>query len=77
MNLLFAHHDMLDALDILHLRPVSWEEHAVAFVIYSLIALGGAAGTAAVFRKLRRWLDRSRPTDLRDPRLAISHKEAL
>jgi hypothetical protein len=76
MNFLFAHHDMLDALDILHLHPVSWSEHAVAFVIYSLIVLGSGAAASAGFRKLRGRLDRSRLADPQTHRLAIPPEEA-
>jgi hypothetical protein len=37
MQPLFAHHDMLDALDILNLHPVTPLEHALAFAIYAAL----------------------------------------
>ena len=42
MPLIFAHHDMLDSLDVLHLHPTTPGEHAVAFAGYALLILGVA-----------------------------------
>lgn len=39
MHLLFAHHDMLEALDFLGLNPVTPLDHAQALATYALLAL--------------------------------------
>jgi hypothetical protein len=62
MPLLFAHHDMLDSLDFLRLRPMSPAEHLLAFAVYAVLAVGvvraglfglGWAREAAARRRLR------------------------
>jgi hypothetical protein len=39
MPLLFAHHDMFDALDVLHLNPVTPLDHALALATYAALGL--------------------------------------
>ena len=39
MPLLFAHHDMFDSLDVLHLNPVTPLDHALAVGTYAMLAL--------------------------------------
>ena len=39
MPLLFAHHDMLDSLDVLHLNPVTPLDHALALATYAMLGL--------------------------------------
>ena len=39
MPLLFAHHDMFDSLDVLHLNPVTPLDHALAVATYAMLAL--------------------------------------
>ena len=46
MSLIFAHHDMLDSLDVLGLNPVTSQEHAFAFLIYTTLALLVVRGLA-------------------------------
>jgi len=53
MNLIFAHHDMLSALDVLHIHPVTAMDHVVAFLVYALVA-SGAFFTVLVVSRLPR-----------------------
>lgn len=39
MPLLFAHHDMFDSLDVLHLNPVTPLDHALALASYAMLGL--------------------------------------
>ena len=39
MPLLFAHHDMFDSLDVLHLNPLTPLDHALAVATYAMLAL--------------------------------------
>jgi hypothetical protein len=62
MQPLFAHHDMLDTLDVLGLNPVTPLDHALVFAIY-------AAPAVVAFLGLR-WAARGVPRRVRTDRTA-------
>ncbi len=67
MFTLFAHHDLLQTLDFLGLRPVSALDHVVAFIAYSLL-LGAVIGAGLSARRVIQQARRvSRQTDPRTP----------
>ena len=52
MQLLFAHHDMLDALDVLGLHPVTPLDHALALVFYMMLASAALFGLRWAWRAI-------------------------
>jgi hypothetical protein len=56
MPFLFAHHEMLDSLDVFRLHPTTPGEHAVAFAVYALLILGVAFAARAGSRRCRKAL---------------------
>jgi hypothetical protein len=58
MHLLFAHHDMLEVLDVLGFHPVTPLDHALAIATYALLAIVAYLGLKWAGRGLSR---RSRP----------------
>lgn len=54
MHLLFAHHDMLEALDVLGLNPVTPLDHTLALATYTLLALIAFLGLKRFGRGLSR-----------------------
>jgi hypothetical protein len=58
MHRLFAHHDMLEVLDVLGLNPVTPLDHALALATYALLALVAFLGLRWAGRGLTR---RARP----------------
>lgn len=55
MQLLFAHHDMLEVLDVLGFKPVTPLGHVLTFTVYGLLAFGLIAGLHRAGRSLFRW----------------------
>jgi hypothetical protein len=60
MPILFAHHGMLDRLDIFHFHPTTIPEHIEALVVYALLIAGlaraawlGLAATRAALKRRR------------------------
>jgi hypothetical protein len=54
MDLLFAHHDMLEVLDVLGLNPVTPLDHALALATYALLVLVAFLGLKRAGRSLSR-----------------------
>lgn len=61
MPAIFAHHDMLDSLDVLGLGPETTLEHVGAFTIYALLFYVAFAGTRWAVR--RAWVRPAAPLD--------------
>lgn len=60
MPYLFAHHDILETLDVLRLHPTSPGEHAIALVVYALLMLGAASAARIGFPRCRTIMARGR-----------------
>jgi hypothetical protein len=72
MPLLFAHHDMLEMLDVLGLNPVTPLDHALALATYALLALVAFLGLKwagrGLSRRIRRGRNDSEPLPIATPR---------
>jgi hypothetical protein len=72
MHLLFAHHDMLEVLDVLGLNPVTPLDHALALATYVLLALVVFLGLKwagrRLFRRVRPERIDSEPLPIATPR---------
>jgi len=70
MNLIFAHHAMVEAFDVLHFHPVTAGQHALALAAYGLILAGAALGVSTGFHVLRARVRESRACRQGGPRVA-------
>lgn len=71
---LFAHHDMLEALDVLGFHPVTPVDHALALASYGLLAFALFYGLKWAGRRLSR---RVRPARALSEPLSVITEQAV